>query len=86
MSKYIFIFFLSFLICLSCEENLIEWCQKKKKKIIFKTKINNKSNSKISFSSILLVDSKKVAFAIEESKKKAEEKVSKIYYETIKIN
>ena len=71
---------------ISYKANLIEWCQKKKKKIIFKTKINNKSNSKLSFSSILLVDSKKVAFAIEESKKKAEEKVSKIYYETIKIN
>ena len=71
---------------ISYKANLIEWCQKKKKKITFKTKINTKSKTKISFSSILLVDSKKVAFAIEESKKKAEEKVSKVYYETIKIN
>ena len=71
---------------ISYKGNLIEWCQKKKKKITFKTKINTKSKTKISFSSILLVDSKKVAFAIEESKKKAEEKVSKIYYETININ
>ena len=68
---------------ISFKGSLIEWSQKNKKKIIYKTKINSKSNSKIDFSSTLIVDNKKIAFAVDESKKKAEEKVSKISYQIL---
>ena len=68
---------------ISFKGSLIEWSQKNKKKIIYKTKINSKSNSKIGFSSTLIVDNKKIAFAVDESKKKAEEKVSKISYQIL---
>tara|TARA_B100001057_G_scaffold349924_1_gene351392 strand:- start:252 stop:983 length:732 start_codon:yes stop_codon:yes gene_type:complete len=68
---------------ISFKASLVEWSQKNKKKIIFKTKINSKSNSKVGFSSTLFVDNKKIAFALDESKKKAEEKVSKISYQIL---
>ena len=71
---------------ISYKAALIEWGQKEKKKVKFKTKINTELNNKNYFYSTLFIDQIKIAYAIDESKKKAEEKVSKISYRILEIN
>ncbi|MDG2371755.1 MAG: ribonuclease III domain-containing protein [Flavobacteriaceae bacterium] len=70
---------------ISYKGTLIEWAQKNKCKILFKTSKDNGLNPKINFSSILFLDNKQVAKAGEVSKKKAEEKVAKRAYNALKF-
>ena len=64
---------------------LIEWSQKKKHKIIFKTSKDDSLDSNINFSSTLFLDNKKIAKAGALSKKKSEEKVAKRAYNALKL-
>jgi ribonuclease-3 len=64
---------------------LIEWSQKNKHRIIFKTIKDNGLNPNINFSSVLFLNNKQIAKAGEISKKKAEEKVAKRAYNAMKI-
>ena len=65
---------------------LIEWSQKNKQKIIFKTEKYNGLNPDINFSSTIFLNNNSIAKAVEISKKKAEEKVAKRAYHALKLN
>ena len=64
---------------------LIEWSQKNKHKIIFKTMKDDGLNPNINFSSSLFINNKQISKAGELSKKKAEEKAAKRAYNALKI-
>lgn len=64
---------------------LIEWSQKNKHKILFKTTKDDGLNPNINFSSILFIDNKQISKAGELSKKKAEEKAAKRAYNALKL-
>jgi len=70
---------------ISYKGTLIEWSQKNKCKILFKTTKDNGLNPNINFSSTLFLDNKQIAKAGEVSKKKAEEKVAKRAYNALKF-
>lgn len=65
---------------------LIEWSQKYKHKVIFKTKKDSGLDPNITFSSTIFIDDSQVAKARELSKKKAEEKAAKRAYLSLNIN
>ena len=69
---------------LSYKSLILELAQKRKRKITFKTIINNEDDSTINFSSNLYLDGKFVSNSYGVSKKKAEENVSKKSYEKLK--
>ncbi len=69
---------------ISYKGTLIEWSQKNKTKLIFKTTKDEGLNPKINFSSILFLDNKQVSKAGGVSKKKSEEKASKRAYNALK--
>ncbi|MAD13300.1 MAG: ribonuclease III [Flavobacteriaceae bacterium] len=70
---------------LSYKGALIEWSQKNKHKLNFKTTTDNGLTPKINFLSSVFLNNKLIAKATEVSKKKAEEKVSKKAYKVLKI-
>jgi len=69
---------------LSYKSLILELAQKRKRKITFKTIINNEDDSTINFSSNLYLDGNFVSNSYGFSKKKAEENVSKKSYEKLK--
>jgi len=73
-------------LILSHKALLIEWGQKNKKSIEFKTYQEQGLDPLFNYSSIILYDKKQIAKAKETSKKKAEEKASKIAVRALKIN
>ena len=78
-------FFLRFVIIAGLLQK-IEWSQKNKQKIIFKTEKYNGLNPDINFSSTIFLNNNSIAKAGEISKKKAEEKVAKRAYHALKLN
>ena len=69
---------------LSYKSLILELAQKRKRKITFKTIINNEDDSTINFCSNLYLDGNFVSNSYGFSKKKAEENVSKKSYEKLK--
>ena len=69
---------------LSYKSLVLELAQKRKRKITFKTNINNENDSNTNFSSNLYLDGKFVSNSNGFSKKKAEENVSKKSFEKLK--
>ena len=64
---------------------LIEWSQKNRFKVIFKTIKDDGLNPNINFSSSLFINNKQISKAGELSKKKAEEKAAKRAYHALKL-
>ena len=70
---------------LSYKSLILELAQKRKRKIIFKTIINKKDDTKINFSSNLYLDDNFISKSSGFSKKKAEENVSKKSFDELKL-
>jgi len=72
-------------LVLSYKGFLIEWTQKNKKSIEFKTNNDEGLDPKINYSCQIFLDKKFIAKAREISKKKAEEKAAKMVYHILKL-
>ena len=72
-------------LVLSYKGLLIEWTQKNKKNIEFKTNNDEGLDPKINYSCQIFLNKKFIAKAREISKKKAEEKAAKIVYHILKL-